>query len=630
MKRAGAVIILILLFSLSLAVADVNDSTTTTTTSTTTIPAPNQSRIDKAFTCLDNLVKGNCNQLSIREMALVVLASPTESTQECLDALKSKKKAENCWGDSACTVRDTALAVLALNHAGETTDLSENWLLNKTKTSTDLIWYLEQDSDEATTCAVSYSSKVYNIRVADNKKIDSSAGNCLTLAQSNFWLQVSPSCYNDEFQVTCDKNFIATLLYRQQNSPTIYVLSDTPSAAASSPITLKIKAKCFTTTNQCNYEDSLWATFALLQTGHEVADFLPYVIALADSNKKFMPNAFIYIINQDTDFGNQLVQEQKLGNFWLADNSAYNKLYDTALALLALEESSTDQVARAKNYLLSDLAQDTSGCWKNSNSEKIRDTALILWSLEHRGGPSVSSGISRCTESDYFCVPVSDCPTAQRLDNYFCSGSGDSCCQSENLETCQEKGGSVCTTGNECSGLSVRTSDEDACCIGTSGCTPIVVLSECEQQEYLCQSSCNANQEEADYSCSASTDTCCKLKTAPTTTSKSYLWLWILLIILIILVVLAIIFRDRVKLWWFKMKSKFKKEKGGSSTESPSMSRPGPGFPPRPGFPPLRRMPPPGRPPMRPMGQPIRSPAPNQAKDKGMDSVFQKLKEMSK
>ncbi len=601
MKKVKVAVVLIMLISLAVVIAQDDSTNSNQTNSLSTqqsvSPQQDQSKIEKGFECLKNLVKNDCSGAeTIQEIALTILASPDDVTEGCKEKLKSLQSSDGSWGGS---VRDTGLAILALNHVGEDTENAEKWLLTKNRTATDLIWYLQQDSNEATQCKISYSGNDYTINIGDNKKIDSSAGECLSLARSNFWLRVSPNCYDKEFQISCDKDFISTLLYKQQNSPTIYVLDNTQSAPAFGTINLKINAQCFSGAGgECDYEASAWATLALLKTGHNVENFIPYLIALADSNKKYLPTAFIYIITNYDDYGTQLIKEQKLGNYWEAESTAYNKFYDTGLAILALRDSSADRVVKAKDWLL--FSQDSNGCW---NSNNIRDTAIILWGLEGRAAPGRNVGVTYCSEANYFCIPEAECPENEKLPNYFCPGLSTVCCMTENLKLCSEYNGVICKEGEVCTGNERKAKDTDSCCLGE--CVEESTTTECEEMGYICRDSCSENQEEISYSCSGS-QVCCRAKT--TTQKKSAWWIWLLIIGIIILLILIWIFRARLRLFLFKIKNKFKKEKPGPA---PGQM----GYPPRPGFPPIRRQP-------IPMTRP-------QPKDEKLDNVFKKLKEMS-
>jgi hypothetical protein len=594
---------------------------TPTTTSTTTTPTPSvaddyDEKIEKAYECLEEEVDDDCSDAdTVQELALTILATPDNVFDECVEELKDKES-----GDHFGSVRDTALAILALDHAGEDTSDAEEWLLEQNITANDLTWYLQQDSNEAVECSIQYDGDDYTIDVNENKKIENSnTGTCLSRAKANFWLKIKPSCYDEEFAVSCSKDFIATLLYENTATrpTTYYILDQTESAPGlTGTIKLNVRSQCFPSAgngNSCNYEATAWAALALRQTNHEIEDLIPYIVALADSNKQYLPNAFIYAATDYQDYASELIVEQKIGNFWEAPASQYSKYYDTALAILSLSGSSAEQVTNARNWLLFPGKQGQNGCWQNS----IRDTAMVLWALEGRGGRSSGGGgTTLCSEANFFCIPNSECPTTQTLGNYFCSGLSTTCCEQENLQSCTTYDGGICASDEICLGDERRATDTDECCIGE--CAPRPQESQCEDMGYICRDSCSDNQEGVDYTCDTSSASCCRAKTA---TSSSKWWLWILLIlILAILIFLAWRYRDKLKLYWFQLKSKFKKDKG-KGRGGPITRGPRPGMPPRPGFPPIRRVP------IQRSPQVARS---TDRRDKAMGDVFQKLKDMSK
>lgn len=572
------------------------------TTSTTTAQQ-DPDKTEKAFECLETKAK-DCKSLTTQELAYTILATPDNIFDDCLKELKSRKISDN-WGNS---VRDTALAILALDHAGENTEASEKWLLKQSRTPTDLIWYLQQDSNTETECHIGYQTKDYLIAVEKNKKIDRNAGTCLTLAQSNFWLQINPTCYDYEFSISCDKDFIATLLYKNKNSPVIYPLQGTDSSPAYGTIDLNVNSKCFGKTS-CEYEATAWATLALLKKGYDIEEYIPYIIAMADSNERYLPNSFTYMATNYENYATQLIEQQKLGNYWEAQTSAYNRYYDTALALIAIGGSSSEQITKARDWLL--FSQGSNGCWSNS----IRDTAIVLWALEGRAGKAGTGGSTTyCSQANYFCIPSSECPSSEDVgNNYFCPSLSETCCITENLQSCSAYGGTQCGSDKACTNER-RATDTETCCVGE--CVEKPKTNECEDMYYSCRDSCSENQEEVTvYSCDG-TEVCCKNKTASSSGGSAW-WIWILIIlILTVLVAIGYIYREKLKLYWFKLKSKFKKDKGGKGSSSP-----GPSFPPRPGFPPIRR----------PQGIPERR-SPRRMfdrRDQAMAETFRKLKEMS-
>ncbi len=560
-------------------------NTTNVSVSTTTI---NGTQIENAFACLATQVKPDCTGTNkVQDIALTILASPSGVTQACYDRLISSSfKKGDCFGETTCNIRDTALAILAINHVGQDTKAYQNWLKNNTRTAEDLIWYLQEDSIGKTTCRISYDSVNYDFNVLENKKIETAAGNCLSLANSNYWFQITPNCYNKKFTISCDaaNGYIATLSYKQPTSPILYVLSETKSAQMNNPIELTVKSLCFGE-NVCNYEASAWAAIALDKTGNDIQDYLPYLISGEDANKQYLPAAFLQILKDFSEYGTKLIQQQTLGS-WEAENTAYNTYYDSGLALLALTSSNQQKVADARSWLLN-RAQDATGCWNKNN---IRDTAMILWGMEGRTatvtGPAIQ--LPECANAGFFCIASDRCPTEELLPNYYCGGVGKKCCKTENLESCESQYGQICASGKECTGLEERASDTDTCCLAE--CETPEVKSDCDIAGGVCRNSCSSTQTEITTSC-GDTSLCCKAISAPAKKS-SYVWLWIILILLIILVILGIIYKDKVKVWIYKIRSGFKEDKGKGNV------RPG-GFPPSAPF--SSERPTMQRPPMRPM-----------------------------
>lgn len=616
---------------------DNTNSTDTTDSTNTNEDEMDRSALEKGFDCLEEEVENNCDDLSVQEMALVILSTPNDDVfDECLDELKDKESNDN-WGNT----RDTALAILALDHAGEDTSEYEEWLIKQNQTPTDLIWYLQQDSNQETECKISYDGDDYTINVRENKKIDSDAGECLTRAQSSFWLRIAPDCLDETFAISCDKNFIANLIYKNSaSSNRYYVLGDTQAEPSLGSIELGVTSKCFplekTSSSSCNYEATAWSAIALKKTGHssaEIEAYIPYLMALAETNERYLPNSFIYMVTGYDDYATRLIQEQDLGYEWEAPSSAYNQFYDTALALLAVGGSSSEKVQEAEKRLLSKFSQDSDGCWNNKN---IRDTAIILWALAGRSGRSGSGGGSTtyCSEANYFCIPNADCPSSEQLTNFYCSGGlSVVCCENENLKQCSEYFGEECSSDEVCTGNERRSTDTDECCTGE--CVPAPESTECDEFGYICRDTCSENQEEISYQCDGS-QVCCKSKPAD---EPSYWWIWLLIIlILIVLGVLGWFYRDKLKFYYYQILSKFKKDKGDKNNSSQGSGGPrpptGPSYPggPKPGFPPVRRRPPVIGRPIHPSQIRQRAPINNKKdnkKDSGMDDVFKKLKEMA-
>jgi len=516
---------------------------------------------DKAYSCLKSQLGNDCGETKSTEQtafSLLAMAYDSGIQSDCKSSLIDKEK-DNCWGASSssnCDLKSTSQAVLALNNIGINTDDYTDWLLEQRKLTKDLDWFLEIDANEATICKIktdNANEKTFTIN--EDKKFDTKETTYLKTAEQNYYLKIKEAGLNKNFTISCDKDFITTLLYKKPGDSVYYVSSKTHSSASDGTTEEKVESYCFTTSGACDYEGTLWTALALAKTGQEITSYIPYLSSIYDetTNKKYFPSAFLYMITDQDDYYIDVTEKQKQGEYWEENN----KYYDTALALLSLQNLALEEVDNAKDYLLG--IQDSSGCW---NSNNIRDTAFILYAWEQKTPASVE-GISKsdCVDFGHYCVSASKCSSSDTLDNFYCSGS-DVCCASEPLsQTCEEKNGIICESNQECTGSEVTAFDTNYCCLAS--CIETSSTTECEDYGYFCKTSCSSDeQEKTGYSCNFG-DVCCAPKP-----EKSTSWLWIvLLIILIILVILAIIFRNQVKIWWFRFKSKLK---FGKPPKSPS------------------------------------------------------------
>jgi len=519
-------------------------------------PEQVETEIDKAYSCLETELGDNCgNTRSTKQAAFNLLAIAYDSglQSDCKQSLDSLKK-DSCWGETDtgnCNVKSTALATLALQHIGEDVEDQIDWLLKRKKTDTGLTWFLEIDSNNRTECDINGQT----ITIEGNKKISGIPPSGLVKAYNNYWFQINNIEKN--YTISCNKDFITALIYQKPGSNVFHISSETKTASEFDSITERVNSFCLTTSNICNYEGTLWAAIALAKEGKDINPLIPFLTSMSDKaeNKKYLPSAFLYILTNSDDYYSELVSLQKSNNYW---DESRNKFYDTALALLALQNVNSDEVDRAKRYLLN--IQKNSGCWQS-------DTAFILHAAWPKN-PSLTgavAGITYCEDFSNFCVAIGECDLANTLDNFYCPSSAQVCCQIKTQEpTCSEKLGAICNLDEECIGDSVTSLDSNDCCIGD--CVEIQTSNECEDLGFFCKESCSTNQEEkAGYNSACSFgDVCCGSK--PTKESSSNL-LIILLVILIIIVILAIIFRNRLKVWFLKRKT-------GKS--KPTSQRPGP------------------------------------------------------
>jgi hypothetical protein len=567
-----------------------------------------QEKVNDAYECLEDRVEGECSSLSTEEKIFSLLAIDQCQAEVMGDSLNDGE----CWPASNCRLKTTAQSALALDNTGVGTNDAEEWLLSQNLTPTELTWYLEIESPEATSCTLSYSGSSSNINIGEDKKISNSAGTCLRLAQDDYWMRISPSCYDQEFQISCDQKFLTTLLFRKTTSSTIHVLEKSSSAAAGGTTTEKVDSYCFAESGSCDYEGSLWAALVLDSLGREVSSFLPYLIVMAEDNERYIPEAFLYFLTSNAEYRSSLLLGQKSSKWWMESG---DKFYDTALALYPFQHETIQEKTNSKIWLLD--VQDSEGCWERNT----RNTAFILASIWPRefGGGAGEEELPDCEAAGYFCMSGASCE-GDIYSDYDCPALFKCCSVPQPQETCAELGGKICASSQTCIGGNVQDTLDlslgEECCIGGScGVIDQTPDSECELNSGVCRTyGCTSEEEESTYLCDFTADTCC---VSESKTRGSYWWVW-LLVILIILVILGIIFRDKLRLYFFKGGFKFGRGRGSKRYEPPRPPLTQPYIQPRPT---QRRILPRTR----------RSPArPRRARSRELDDVLKKLKDMGK
>ena len=575
-------------------------------------------KVEQAYACLQNLVV-NKSTFSLEEAAFGVLAlGAQDKLIKTIQSTKSDREA--CWPKAVCTIRDTSLVALAYQRAGMQTADIEQWLQSKRITPRELMWYLEVDTTqhESSSCTIKYDGRSYTVNIQDDMKFNDAAGICLQRSASGYWMTIAPSCLGKVFEVSCDKDFITTLIYQKNGGETIYVSSETHAAASLGTTSESVNVSCLSTGGGCDYQGTLWATYALHKLNKNTAPMLPYLVALADDTTKYFPSAFIYMLTKDPDkeYYGQIIQQRKQNQFWEFVSNGYTRFYDTGIGVLALSTGSGEDsdVVKTRAYLLN--IQTKEGCWNNNH---FRDSAFILYSSWPKVKIATSSGsahLPQCSEGGFSCERLSECLESGGVkhSSYECQGGNICCSVKVQKQSCANLQGSVCNANEQCIG-SVSASGDGQCCIGS--CSVVVEENACESAGGVCSSSCGSDEKEASETCPATNSICCVPDTG-----KGISWFWIiLLLILIAAVVFAIMKRDAIKLWWFKKRGK---------TSSTPMARPG--FPPNSGgtgvtMRPQQRMIPPqsfARSEIRPQMRPTQP-----SKDREIEETMRKLKEMS-
>jgi hypothetical protein len=602
------------LFSMSFLVSAINDTSV---------------NYDLAYSCLEDTIDEiGCSALSPEELIFSYLA-----TGKCATEFEqTASTGSECWPHWDCTLKATSLAIMAMDKNSLSSEEAENWLFSSRETPSNLIWYLQIDNKEETSCEVIEDGGNSIFTIEEDKSISGLSGtsNCLSISSNGYWLEVDSSCYETDFEISCqDSDFLTSLLFTGQTplgqpSPTTHVLENSSSASAGGTTIERIESFCFAdiSAGSCDYEGSLWATLVLKNEDYDISSFMPYLIEGAEENEDIFPEPILYMLTGFNEYKTNIASKQIASKYW---NEYVDKYYDTALALVPFQYESFVQKQNAIDWLSE--VQEEDGCW---NANNVLSNAFLLYSVWPAGGvPQISPGggsSNSCSDNGYFCMSSANCE-GSILNEYDCFGSFYSCCDTEQPEViCSEIGGEICSSNEYCGGAGEVESTSDTtsyttCCVGGT-CQPTNIpddVNQCESNMGVCEpGSCGSGYEE-DFTleCEYLSDTCCMYE-AKEETGVPW-WIWILGI-LILLVVAGILFKDNIKLFFLKMKG------GGNS--GASSGRPAKGMPPsyprnvntRP--PMQRRVVPQQRAPQRRM--------PPQRRPKELDDVLTKLKEMSK
>ena len=401
-------------------------------------------KIGEAFKCLDDGINATAS-LTLEQAIFSKLADSNNSKVGSKIALEKSGSAE-CWPSSGCKIKESAQVAIAKIENGENADGIINWLKGQKGAMQGLKWYLQIsiENNLPATCSVEYGTNQHTISIDENLKLSSSAGNCLSLANSNYWFEISDSCVDQEFEVSCDKRFFSNLLYTQSSGGTVFVSAETNPGDANGITREKIRAQCFREGGNCNYEGSLWATFALYKKGENTGEFAPYLRALSGENSEFFPEAFLYHIIEDTSMSDELHQDivtrRRTGGLWEIAGSPHSDFYNTALGILSLGSGSGGINSQALEAPVEDLFDEqspTSGCWGT-----LSDTAFVLYSTRwQRAGASTQQPPQQPQQQPNSCV-----------GGVWYNGSGSAINTETTAGYCHLQSGGCCRTGFECDG----------------------------------------------------------------------------------------------------------------------------------------------------------------------------------
>ncbi|UZE93586.1 MAG: hypothetical protein IB618_02305 [Candidatus Pacearchaeota archaeon] len=411
-----------------------------------------EDKVAEAYDFLIDRVRGNWNELSIKQQAFSLLAlnCNTTYTTPGLASLNSKAFITSdikCWGagpkpssETGCLLTETALSKMVLDVFDENTTKVKNWLLGQNMTQTQGIdWILQIDVERGynATCSVIYAGQDEKLvfKVNDDKTVEMlNTTDCFKRTHQNYWFEIekTPQCYSNVYTLKCWSDaevYRASLLYKKPGSQVWHVSSETKSGRPGvpgstriedhpQPLELRMSSFCLANpynVGTCDYEGTAWTAYVLSRQGDfENANlFIPYLVVFANENTKWFPESFLFPLTSQIRYSDTIVNAQKIvgldKGYWLIQPIIYGRVYDTAHAGLALEGAGQDAITKAKNYLLAN--QETNGdlvtsAYGESGKDSIRDTAFALWVFWPYLCPGIG-GPGACEElAGHFCKEI--------------------------------------------------------------------------------------------------------------------------------------------------------------------------------------------------------------------------------
>ncbi|HLF53753.1 MAG TPA: hypothetical protein VI544_01100, partial [Candidatus Nanoarchaeia archaeon] len=181
--------------------------------------AANETNVDNAYSCLESQIQDK--ELSLKEATFSLLAIGSKGN--LAERVESEKDPNSCWPKGACTIKESAQVALAYNRIGKDTSAVKGWLMSKTGTAGELRWLLEIDITNklAASCTINDGVKENKIKILENSKIQGTPGSCLSIDSGGYMLRINTNCLDNEFEISCDQDFISSILYQKTSGGTL-------------------------------------------------------------------------------------------------------------------------------------------------------------------------------------------------------------------------------------------------------------------------------------------------------------------------------------------------------------------------------------------------------------------------
>ncbi|MFA5176470.1 MAG: hypothetical protein WC413_04415 [Candidatus Nanoarchaeia archaeon] len=309
-------------------------------------------------------------ELTFSLLAINNLGEYNSDVKEGLLKLLNKSSERGCFPKTSCKVKDTALALLVLGKTGQDINKTVTWLKNMEIASgaTAGSWYIQFNPTVDGTCQITCegSTTPKSVDVGPTKPWINADTLCGPIGNKKF----------KKYDIDCvnvgDQAMHVTVIYRiaRQGFTEDYLLHDEQTQKT----TLTIENACFATgsgVGTCDYESTLYATWALKSIAGEEIHTLPYLEE--NKNANALHRSLLYLVRPDSKYYSSWLKEhQKSSGSWLDD------VYVTSIGAISMIQSTDD----ADSYLNATRWLTLKYNEKKHNwNDKVLDTASALIAL---------------------------------------------------------------------------------------------------------------------------------------------------------------------------------------------------------------------------------------------------------
>ena len=543
-----------------------DDSTTSGNSATAISLDKNQ----LSYQWLLNKTTDNTNGVSDDSLAIIaLLGSGNLDLTQLVDRLKNKMdKNVGCWPNNGCKVKDTSLATLAMYAAGQDEEAIAGikWLKEARIPGLrggEGWWLVIKGSSGDGSCIISYKGRSKTFNFKEDKIKELGGKSYINL------LQIDPTILSSGIlpvlNVDCSNlpGSIITLLYKPNVNSFFIQKSETAANAE-----FKVSNSCFgeaKSSGNCDYESSLYATWALLEMGDsglkldEIGDNIYLQSKIKNINIKDLAllNRILYLSSSTTpSFVTELASKQKSGGDWDGDS------FTSALSIFGLSGNTeqSDVVNRGVSYI-ERRRSPKDGLWDNS----VRNTAMALIALH--GVDLAKSQIADASipSKGRTSKGSEDCTNDLDDDGDTFADCGDSDCEEDKKTFCSNDLIDGCEEQVDCGGFCSSCEDKGLSTTTTEECK---LDSECDTGQECSSGNCVDKREEGcktNDECS-SNEQCVSGKCLPKEESSLW-WLWLIIIIVILGGAGGFIYVKYVKTGKIDLKHLFKKKTRGPTFE---------------------------------------------------------------